>query len=152
VQRARVPPEEVSVIAVDDAVTVLPDASSIVITGWVVKSAPETPAAGCVVKMSFEATPVILKLALVVDESPGDDAVSVNPFPSALPPQPENEAEPPEAARGFDVHPFSEPLLIESVIDAVDVVTMLPKESSNVTTGSVAKGVVEGDEVAEPVG
>ena len=68
--------EAVRLIAVDDAVTVFPLASSTVITGCLTKSAPDTPATGWVVKMSWEATPVILKLALVVEESPGDDAVT----------------------------------------------------------------------------
>jgi hypothetical protein len=83
----------------------------------------------------------MLKLALVVEESPVDDAVSVSPLPYALPPQPEKDAEPPDAARGLALHPFSEPLLIVSVTGAADELTILPKESSKVTTGCVAKEV-----------
>jgi hypothetical protein len=46
-------------------------------------------------------------------------------------------AEPPEAATGLALHELRLPLLIESVTDAVDDVTTLPKASSTVTTGCV---------------
>jgi hypothetical protein len=87
VHRARVPDEGVTLkeSAVDAAVTVFPELSSIVTTGCVSKAAPETPALGCVVKISCVAAPVILKLALVADVSPFDDAVSLRLLPSALP-------------------------------------------------------------------
>jgi hypothetical protein len=72
------PPPDTSVTAADDDVTTLPPESSILMTGWVVKSDSDAPATGCVVKTSCVATPAPAgeKLALV-DESAPDEAVKV---------------------------------------------------------------------------
>jgi hypothetical protein len=53
-------------------------------------------------------------------------------------------AEPPEAATGLALHELRLPLLIESVTDAVDDVTTLPKASSTVTTGCVENADPDG--------
>ena len=52
VQAANVPPEAIRVIVVEALATTLPAESSTFTTGWVVKTAPEAPEAGWVVKTS----------------------------------------------------------------------------------------------------
>jgi hypothetical protein len=66
----------------DIAVTMLPVASSKATTGWVASDVPDAPAAGWVVNTKALATPVMLKLALVVVRAPLV-AVSVTPIASA---------------------------------------------------------------------
>ena len=51
-QAASVPPEDVNVITAVEDVTVLPAESSTLMTGWVVKAVPDTPATGEVVTTS----------------------------------------------------------------------------------------------------
>jgi hypothetical protein len=137
-------------MAVVEDVTVVPVASSRVTTGCVVKYAPDTPANGWVVKTICVTGPVMLKLALVVDAKPLAVACNVRFVPVRLPPQPENEAAPPEAFTGLVVHD-SVPLLMDNFTETLDVVTMLPNESSTVTTGCTTKGVA-GFTLATPVG
>src|SRR3974390_194912 len=66
------------VIEALELVTVLPDWSWTVTTGWVPSAAPSTPVPGWVVKASLVAVPgVTEKLELVVPVRPGAAAVKV---------------------------------------------------------------------------
>jgi hypothetical protein len=85
VHNDNVPPDDARVIAVVDAVTTSPPASSTVITGWVKNAVPERPATGWVLKINCDAKPVMLKLWLVADVKPLLEALIVRAVPYALP-------------------------------------------------------------------
>jgi hypothetical protein len=125
-------------IGVVAAVTTLLDESSIVSTGSMANTDPESPATGWVVNNNWVATFVMLNFALVADVRPLDVAVRVRFVPQPLPSQPENMYKP--ALVGLGILQFESvipcaPLLMPRPMGLVAEVTTLPKESSTATVG-----------------
>jgi hypothetical protein len=125
-------------IGVVAAVTTLLEESSIVSTGSMANTDPESPATGWVVNNNWDATFVMLKSVLVADVSPLDDAVRVRFVPHALPSQPENTYKPAMVGLGtlqFESVIPCAPLLMARAMTLVAEVTTLPNESSTATAG-----------------
>lgn len=125
-------------IGVVAEVTTLLEESSTVSTGSMANTDPESPATGCVVNNNWVAALVMLNFALVADERPGDDAVSVSCVPYLSPSQPENTYKPALVGLGtlqFESTTPCAPLLIARPTTLEAEVTTLPKASSTATVG-----------------
>jgi hypothetical protein len=78
-QEAKVPPEALRVIVVEEFATTLPAESSTLTTGSVARAEPEAPPTGWVVKTSFAAVPKVEgeKFELVAEVRPEAEALNV---------------------------------------------------------------------------
>ncbi len=130
-----VPALRVNEIESDDVVTVFPNASCTVTTGCVANAVPATvDTDGCVVNASRDAVAKVMSNVLdVAPVSDPDNADNVRPVPAVSTFNPLNVATPLTALTV--AVPDNVPELTDTVTDAVELETLLPKASCTSTTG-----------------
>jgi hypothetical protein len=130
-----VPELTATVTDADESVTVFPNASWTVTTGCDANATPATvDADGCVVNANFDAVANVTSNVLdVAPVSDPDNADNVRPVPTVSTFNPLNVATPLTALTV--AVPDNVPELTDTVTDAVELETLLPKASCTSTTG-----------------